>query len=60
LIGIYDKVGSIDAGKLANFIITSGPVFNEKTILYQNWVLGRNILFMTMAGTTAGATTNLP
>ncbi len=41
LIGIYDKVGSLDAGKLANFIITSGPVFNEKTILYQNWVMGQ-------------------
>jgi len=40
LIGMYDKIGSLDAGKLANFIITSGPVFNEKTIVYQNWVNG--------------------
>jgi len=40
LIGMYDKVGSLDAGKVANFVITSGPVFNEKTILYQNWVNG--------------------
>jgi len=40
LLGIYDKVGSLDAGKLANFIITSGPVFGEKTIIYQNWVQG--------------------
>lgn len=36
----YDKVGSLDAGKLANFIITSGPVFQENTVLYQNWVQG--------------------
>ena len=36
--GVYDKVGSIEAGKLANFIITTGPVFAEKTTLLQNWV----------------------
>jgi imidazolonepropionase-like amidohydrolase len=40
LLGIYDKAGSLDAGKLANFLITSGPVFNEKTVVYQNWVQG--------------------
>lgn len=40
LIGMYDKIGSIDAGKLANFVITSGPIFNEKTVIYQNWVNG--------------------
>ena len=38
--GVYDKVGSIETGKLANFIITTGPVFAEKTTLLQNWVLG--------------------
>lgn len=40
LLGVYDKVGSLDAGKLANFLVTSGPVFNEKTVIYQNWVQG--------------------
>ncbi|MDR0793557.1 MAG: amidohydrolase family protein [Chitinophagaceae bacterium] len=40
ILGISDKVGSLDAGKLANFIITSGPVFNEKTIIYNNWIQG--------------------
>ncbi len=40
LLGVYDKVGSLDAGKLANFLITSGPVFNERTTIYQNWVQG--------------------
>jgi imidazolonepropionase-like amidohydrolase len=39
-IGIFEKVGSLDAGKIANFIITSGPVFNEKTTILQNWVAG--------------------
>ena len=38
--GMYDKIGSIDNGKIANFIITSGPVFAEKTIVLQNWTQG--------------------
>lgn len=40
LLGVYDKVGSIEAGKLANFLITSGPVFSDKTTILQNWVQG--------------------
>lgn len=40
LLGVYDKVGSLDPGKLANFIVTSGPVFSDKTTLLQNWVQG--------------------
>lgn len=39
-LGVYDKVGSIDNGKLANFVITTGPVFAERTSLLQNWVQG--------------------
>ena len=40
LLGVYDKVGSLDAGKIANFLITSGPVFNEKSMIYENWIQG--------------------
>lgn len=40
LLGIYDKVGSLEEGKLANFLITSGPVFNEKSVIIQNWIQG--------------------
>ncbi len=40
LLGLYDKVGSLDNGKIANFLITSGPVFGEKTVLLQNWTQG--------------------
>ena len=40
LVGINDKVGTLDAGKLANFIITSGPIFSEKTTILQNWIQG--------------------
>ncbi len=44
LINAYDKVGSIDAGKLANFIITTGPVFDEQTIFLQNWIQGKKFI----------------
>jgi imidazolonepropionase-like amidohydrolase len=40
LLNMYDKVGSLEAGKLANFIITSGPIFGERTSIYQNWIQG--------------------
>lgn len=40
LLGVYDQVGSLEAGKLANFVITSGPIFGDKTTVYQNWVQG--------------------
>jgi len=41
LIGAYDKVGSLDAGKLANFIIATGPVFDDSTVFLQNWIQGK-------------------
>ncbi len=40
LLGVYNETGSLDAGKWANFLITSGPVFAEKTTIYQNWIQG--------------------
>ncbi|MFT3845828.1 MAG: amidohydrolase family protein [Lacibacter sp.] len=40
ILGVYDKVGSLETGKVANFLITSGPIFAEKTVIYQNWVQG--------------------
>ncbi|MEP7142467.1 MAG: amidohydrolase family protein, partial [Ferruginibacter sp.] len=43
-LNIYDKVGSLDAGKIANFLITSGPVFAEKTVIYENWIQGNKYL----------------
>ena len=40
LVGAFDKLGSLDAGKLANFLITSGPIFSEKTVILENWTQG--------------------
>src|SRR5690606_680206 len=40
LLGVDNLVGSIDAGKVANFIITNGPIFNANTAILQNWING--------------------
>lgn len=40
LVGAQTKVGSLKTGMVANFIVTSGNLFDEKNIIYQNWVQG--------------------
>ncbi len=40
MIGADSWVGTLEPGKLANFIIASGNIFKEKTKIYQNWVQG--------------------
>lgn len=40
LLHVYDQVGSLETGKVANFLVTSGPVFKEKTVILQNWIQG--------------------
>lgn len=54
VMGIYDKVGSLDAGKLGNFLITNGPLFSEKTIILQNWVQGIKYTVKEDAASVAG------
>ncbi|MEJ2584841.1 MAG: amidohydrolase family protein [Robiginitalea sp.] len=41
LLGKSGEIGSLQKGRYANFIITSGPVFDSGTTLYENWVMGR-------------------
>ncbi|HEY6504534.1 MAG TPA: amidohydrolase family protein, partial [Chitinophagaceae bacterium] len=59
LLGVYDQVGSIDAGKWANFLITSGSPFNEKTSIYQNWVQGMKYIVKDEAAANIAGTYNL-
>ena len=40
LLGMYDKVGSLETGKIANFLVVSAPIFSEKAVVYQNWIQG--------------------
>lgn len=59
LLGVYDKVGSLDEGKLANFLITSGPLFNDKTVIIQNWIQGEKYGVKEDAWTDVRGTYNL-
>lgn len=40
LLNVSDKIGRLKSGMIANFIITSGNLFDEKTIIYENWIQG--------------------
>ena len=40
LLGVSSAVGSLEAGKWANFLITTGPIFADKTVLVENWIQG--------------------
>lgn len=35
-----NAIGNLNKGSYANFIITSGDIFDAETILYENWVQG--------------------
>ncbi len=59
LLGIYDQVGSLEAGKIANFLVTDGPVFNEKTVILQNWIQGKKYAIKDDEGSTIKGQYNL-
>ncbi len=37
----YDKIGSLEKDKLANFLVCSKPLFDEKNTIYENWIQGK-------------------
>ncbi|NAS11381.1 amidohydrolase family protein [Poritiphilus flavus] len=41
ILGKSDKIGTLKPGSYANFLITSGDIFDRKTTLYENWVQGQ-------------------
>jgi len=45
MLGQSDKIGTLKTGSYANFLITSGEVFEKKTTLFENWVQGtKNVI----------------
>jgi len=36
-----DMVGTLQVGKIANFLITSGSLFAADNVLYENWIRGK-------------------
>jgi imidazolonepropionase-like amidohydrolase len=41
MIGASDMIGAIKEKMIANFLITSGNIFGENCIIYENWVQGK-------------------
>ncbi len=44
LINAYNQVGSLEAGKLANFFITNSNIFKDSASIFQNWVQGQKFV----------------
>ena len=63
VLGVYSDVGSLEPGKWANFLITSGPIFNENTTIFQNWIRGSRYVIKdegARQGTLYKLTVNFP
>ncbi len=41
LLGVDKLIGTLDAGKMANFIIADGDLFSEKTKIRETWIDGK-------------------
>jgi imidazolonepropionase-like amidohydrolase len=41
LLGMENRLGTLEAGKLANFVITEGELFGEKTKIRETWIDGK-------------------
>lgn len=48
VIGEEGKLGVIQEGAWANFLITSGDYFDKETTLFENWVQGKRAIFESM------------
>lgn len=40
ILGKTGSIGSLQVGRQANFLITSGGIFDKETTIYENWVQG--------------------
>jgi imidazolonepropionase-like amidohydrolase len=40
LLGKSKEIGSLKEGSFANFLVTSGEIFDKETTVYENWVQG--------------------
>ncbi len=41
MLQMQDQLGDLNEGKIANFIITSSPIFEDDVIIYENWIQGK-------------------
>ncbi len=48
ILGKSSEIGSLQPGSYANFLITSGGIFDKSTVLYENWVQGSKNIIQSM------------
>ena len=48
LLGKQSEIGNLNKGAYANFLITSGDIFEKKTTVYENWVQGTQTVINNM------------
>lgn len=39
-INMYQQIGSLETGKIANFFITNDNIFSDSAFIFQNWIQG--------------------
>jgi imidazolonepropionase-like amidohydrolase len=54
-----NKLGSLKKGKLANFIVASGDIFDKNTVIYENWIQGKKYGINEQANTSILGTYSL-
>ena len=59
LLGKSNSIGSLQTGRYANFLITSGNIFDKETTLYENWVQGQKNIVNAMDQKDIRGTYNL-
>ena len=62
MLGVSDKLGTLEKGKLANFIIVSDTLFKDGAVIYENWVQGEKFVATKMdkQGITGEYATDIP
>lgn len=40
-LGVADQLGSLDIGKWANFTLSTGPIFEESSVMTEQWIQGQ-------------------
>ena len=48
LLKMENDIGSVKPGYVANFLITSGPLFDPKVSIYENWIQGKSFMIKDM------------
>ena len=59
LLNIYNDAGSLETGKMADFLITNGSLFAEKTSILQNWIRGEKYVVKDESGNESKGRYNL-